>query len=304
MTIEAPPEAVWPWLAQLGQDRAGFYSYEWLENLAGCDMHNADEIHPEWQEREPGDTVYLHPLNGLPVARFEPGRVLALEDWGAFVLEPHGPGAQQADREGPDAARDRRAREHIADGDPALRDGAQDAARHQGARRADAYRRAASRDAVRARRGGGACLRCSSSATPWFAPTRAGEQVRRSPARDDVTGFRAALAVVALAVADDAFIHPEPGVAAGDHLVSGFVPLAVAAVLIGIAPRLCALVRGWLAIFAGALAITGGVADGVRHIAIDRISGDDVTAVLAGVAGIILVALGVATLWRTRRTTG
>jgi hypothetical protein len=35
---------------------------------------------------------YLHPLKGLPVARFEPGRVLALENWGAFVLEPHGPG--------------------------------------------------------------------------------------------------------------------------------------------------------------------------------------------------------------------
>ena len=90
VTIEAPPEAVWPWLAQLGQDRAGFYSYEWLENLAGCDMHNADEIHPEWQQREPGDTVYLHPLNGLPVARFEPGRALVLDGWGAFVLEPHG----------------------------------------------------------------------------------------------------------------------------------------------------------------------------------------------------------------------
>jgi hypothetical protein len=92
VTIEAPPEAVWPWLAQLGQDRAGFYSYEWLENLAGCEMHNADKIHPEWQEREPGDTVYLHPLSGLPVATFEPGRVVALENWGTFVLEPHGPG--------------------------------------------------------------------------------------------------------------------------------------------------------------------------------------------------------------------
>jgi hypothetical protein len=92
VTIEAPPEAVWPWLAQIGQDRAGFYSYEWLENFAGCKMHNADEIHPEWQSREPGDTVYLHPLSGLPVAVFEPGRVLALENWGAFVLEQHGPG--------------------------------------------------------------------------------------------------------------------------------------------------------------------------------------------------------------------
>jgi hypothetical protein len=38
VTIDAPVEDVWPWLAQIGQDRAGFYSYEWLENLAGCRM--------------------------------------------------------------------------------------------------------------------------------------------------------------------------------------------------------------------------------------------------------------------------
>ena len=92
VTVEAPPEAVWPWLAQIGQDRGGFYSYEWLENLAGCEMHNADEVHPEWQRREPGELVPLHPLNGLPVSRFEPGRVLALAGWGTFELVPHGPG--------------------------------------------------------------------------------------------------------------------------------------------------------------------------------------------------------------------
>jgi hypothetical protein len=92
VTVEAPPEAVWPWLAQLGQDRAGFYSYEWLENLAGCEMHNADAVHPEWQRREPGQIIPLHPLQGLPVARFEPGRALAFEGWGTFALEPHGPG--------------------------------------------------------------------------------------------------------------------------------------------------------------------------------------------------------------------
>jgi hypothetical protein len=90
VTIDAPVAAVWPWLAQLGQDRGGFYSYENLENLAGCQMHNADEIHPEWQQRRPGDTVYLHPRSGLRITRFEPGRILALEHWGAFVLEPRG----------------------------------------------------------------------------------------------------------------------------------------------------------------------------------------------------------------------
>jgi hypothetical protein len=87
VTIDAPVASVWPWLAQIGQDRAGFYSYEWLENLAGCRMHNASEIHPEWQQRQIGETVMLHHLYGLPVARFEPGRVLALKGWGAFITQ-------------------------------------------------------------------------------------------------------------------------------------------------------------------------------------------------------------------------
>jgi hypothetical protein len=90
VTIEAPVDGVWPWLAQVGQDRAGFYSYEWLENLAGCHMPNAIEVHPEWQQRAVGETVYLHHLHGLSVALFEPKHVLALKGWGAFVVEPLG----------------------------------------------------------------------------------------------------------------------------------------------------------------------------------------------------------------------
>jgi hypothetical protein len=88
VTIDAPVEAVWPWLAQIGQDRAGFYSYAWLENLAGCKIRNADRIHPEWQERVVGETVPLHPAVGLPMAHFEPGRALVLGGWGPFVVEP------------------------------------------------------------------------------------------------------------------------------------------------------------------------------------------------------------------------
>jgi hypothetical protein len=81
---------VWPWLAQLGRDRGGFYSYEWLENLAGCQMQNADRVHPEWQHRELGETVHLHPAGGLRVSVFQPGRALGLEGWGTFALEPLG----------------------------------------------------------------------------------------------------------------------------------------------------------------------------------------------------------------------
>lgn len=87
VTIDAPVSEVWPWLAQIGQDRAGFYSHEWLENLAGCRMRGAEEIHPEWQERQLGETVYLHHLYGMPVARFERERVIALKGWGAFVVQ-------------------------------------------------------------------------------------------------------------------------------------------------------------------------------------------------------------------------
>jgi hypothetical protein len=90
VTIDAPVEEVWPWLAQLGQDRGGFYSYEWLENLAGCEMKNAERIHPEWQHRELGETVHLHPAGGLRVSVFEAGHALGLEGWGTFVVESAG----------------------------------------------------------------------------------------------------------------------------------------------------------------------------------------------------------------------
>lgn len=72
--IDAPPERVWPWVAQIGADRGGFYSYQWLENLAGCGVRNAETIHPEWTLRE-GDGLKLHPsLPPLPVVAVEPGR--------------------------------------------------------------------------------------------------------------------------------------------------------------------------------------------------------------------------------------
>jgi hypothetical protein len=59
VNIDAPPEAVWPWVVQIGQERGGFYSYTFLENLVGCDMHNAERIIPEWQQRAVGDTLWF-----------------------------------------------------------------------------------------------------------------------------------------------------------------------------------------------------------------------------------------------------
>jgi hypothetical protein len=88
VTIDAPPDAVWPWLAQIGQDRGGFYSYAWLENLAGCRLRNADRVHPEWQHREVGETVLLHPATGPRLARFDRNRSYAFEGGWYFALEP------------------------------------------------------------------------------------------------------------------------------------------------------------------------------------------------------------------------
>lgn len=58
--IQAPASEVWPWVVQLGQNKGGFYSYQWLENLAGCDVQNADRVHPEWQTLKHGDPFNLH----------------------------------------------------------------------------------------------------------------------------------------------------------------------------------------------------------------------------------------------------
>jgi hypothetical protein len=102
VTIDAPPSAVWPWLVQLGQDRGGFYSYDWLERAFGVDIHNVKEVRPEWQQRAAGDLLratqptYLGGLFGpdlgwtIKDVQFE--RALVLEHWGAFVLVPTGDG--------------------------------------------------------------------------------------------------------------------------------------------------------------------------------------------------------------------
>src|SRR6185312_7157583 len=69
IAISAPADQVWPWIAQLGQGRGGFYSYDFLENLVGCDIHSADRIVPEWQDVAVGDKVRFAPEVALDVAR-------------------------------------------------------------------------------------------------------------------------------------------------------------------------------------------------------------------------------------------
>lgn len=96
VSIDAPPSLVWPWLVQMGPGRAGAYTYDWIENLFGLNMHSADRIVPEWQHMAVGDAFPLG-QNGpsLCVAALEPklSLVLAYPDgsWSwSFVLEPIG----------------------------------------------------------------------------------------------------------------------------------------------------------------------------------------------------------------------
>jgi hypothetical protein len=95
-TIDAPPEAIWPWLAQMGSGRGGAYTYDWIENLLRLNMHSASEILPEYQDIKAGDELPLG--SGGPVMRVEvldPPRALAIrtrdQNWvWIFALLPDG----------------------------------------------------------------------------------------------------------------------------------------------------------------------------------------------------------------------
>lgn len=78
ITIDAPPGDVWPWLVQMGQGRAGFYSHDRLERIVGAQITNADEIHPEWQQLNVGDLIRTY----RPMPRFEP------LGWRVAVVQP------------------------------------------------------------------------------------------------------------------------------------------------------------------------------------------------------------------------
>jgi hypothetical protein len=111
---------------------------------------------------------------------------------------------------------------------------------------------------------------------------------------------RAGLVVVAVHVADDSFIQPQPGTSAADHLAGGLIPIAA---LLGVAlvyPRLRAGLRAVLAVMLGIFGIVGGI-EAFYYAREVGASGDDYTGFLSIPAGLLLVGTGLATLWRTRR---
>jgi hypothetical protein len=77
ITIDAPPSVIWPWLVQMGSGRGGAYTYDWIENLFGLDMHSADEIRPDLQGLDVGDV--------LPMGRSGPGMRVEILDRERFL---------------------------------------------------------------------------------------------------------------------------------------------------------------------------------------------------------------------------
>jgi hypothetical protein len=92
ITIDAPRSAVWPWVAQMGPSpRGGAYTYDWIENLLGLNMHSADRVLPDYQHPQVGDG-FGYGANKMSFRRVEPEHVLATQSadgnwvW-TFVLE-------------------------------------------------------------------------------------------------------------------------------------------------------------------------------------------------------------------------
>lgn len=116
INIAAAPERVWAWQVQIGQDRGGFYSYHWLENLVFADIHNTEAIRPQWQDVRLGLPVMLtsqnyplglvkrekpDPFMAPPFAQIEPPVYFVLKGWGSFNFLPLADGGTRLLLRGP-----------------------------------------------------------------------------------------------------------------------------------------------------------------------------------------------------------
>jgi hypothetical protein len=100
-TVNAQPEHIWAWLVQIGYQRGGLYSYDWLDRLFGfLDRPSATRILPEFQKLAVGDAIPIGRGPSWPVAAIEPNRALVLDmrnmsgiDWvwqfGLYAIDEH-----------------------------------------------------------------------------------------------------------------------------------------------------------------------------------------------------------------------
>jgi len=94
ITIHASAEKIWPWLIQIGVERAGFYSYYWMENLFGANMPAENAPRPETEPLKLGDPVSMMgggpPQTKLTVSLIQPDCAISFGGW-TFFLKPVGP---------------------------------------------------------------------------------------------------------------------------------------------------------------------------------------------------------------------
>jgi hypothetical protein len=92
VTVQARPEAIWPWIVQIGFGRAGWYTYDLLDNFG---HHSAERIVPKLQRMDVGDLVPMGPGEdaGMRVKDYEANRWMLwwdknhLTTW-AWMLDP------------------------------------------------------------------------------------------------------------------------------------------------------------------------------------------------------------------------
>jgi uncharacterized protein len=132
-------------------------------------------------------------------------------------------------------------------------------------------------------------------------PAPAPPHTRRGGRSRETVLYWVGLALIALHVVDDNYLQPQPGMAPGDHVVSGLVPLALIGLAAWAYPRLRGGWRGALALTSGVLGIAAGI-EGFHYAREVGPSGDDFTGLLCLPAGLLLIGLGAVTLWRSRRT--
>ena len=131
-------------------------------------------------------------------------------------------------------------------------------------------------------------------------PVRHGRLARlAAAARTEAGVFRLAAGVVALHVADDNFLQPNPGMSPADH-PAGLIPLGLLVAAIWLYPRLRAGARATIALLSGYLGLLGGI-EAIHYTREVGPSGDDYTGLLSVPAGLVLIGLGAATLWRSRK---
>ena len=141
----------------------------------------------------------------------------------------------------------------------------------------------------------------STVAQPSAVTTKAAATRVAAALRTETGLARVALGVGALHVVDDNFLQPQPGTSAGDHLVGGLIQTAFFVSFAWAYPRLRPGLRGTLAIFVGLFMIVMGAGEAGYYSRENGPSGDDYTGLLAIPAGVLLVGVGLFTLWRSRK---